>query len=34
MYRNKAESKAPRGLTYSDGGDDSGVFHHLAVRHS
>jgi len=33
MYRNKAESKAPRGLTYS-GGDDSGVFQHLAARHS
>jgi diguanylate cyclase (GGDEF)-like protein len=32
MYRNKAESKAPRGLSYSGGGDDSGVFHHLAVR--
>jgi diguanylate cyclase (GGDEF)-like protein/putative nucleotidyltransferase with HDIG domain len=32
MYRNKAESKAPRGLSYNSGGDDSGVFHHLAVR--
>jgi diguanylate cyclase (GGDEF)-like protein/putative nucleotidyltransferase with HDIG domain len=34
MYRNKAESKAPRGLSYNSGGEDSGVFHHLAVRHS
>jgi len=33
MYRNKAESKAPRGLTYRGGGDDSGVFHHFVARH-
>jgi len=32
MYRNKAEFKAPRGLSYSDGGDDSGVVHHFATR--
>jgi diguanylate cyclase (GGDEF)-like protein len=32
MYRNKAESKAPRGLSYSGGVDDSGVFHHFAAR--
>ena len=32
MYRNKAESKAPRGLSYSGGGDDSSVFHHFAAR--
>ena len=33
MYRNKAESKAPRGLSYRGGGDDSGVFHHFVTRH-
>ena len=33
MYRNKAESKAPRGLSYRGGGDDSGVFHQFVARH-
>jgi diguanylate cyclase (GGDEF)-like protein/putative nucleotidyltransferase with HDIG domain len=32
MYRNKAESKTPRGLPYG-GSDDSAVFHQFVARH-